>query len=168
MAITGTYFKTCNPSVLDQWNDFTEAVNQWKRDVDAFCARVGAESAYGGIRGGKAVVQALRFTDQPPSRWKREGRGHAPYKNNPLSGEFDGLTRSVLTLEGVESTKLIEAPSGRMMFVSPLVFLLEGCLYLTYSDLETSIDSDAWELISGGDFLIARGMQVNQKETRND
>lgn len=164
MTITGTHFKTQNPEILTQWAAFETAAQQWGDDVKAFHTRMGAVNALGGIRAGVGVVQALKFEGEPPARWKREGYGHAPYKNNPVREEFDGLTRTLLRVDGLDNQRLIEAASvsgsGRMMLVSPQIFEHDGTVYATYSDHEVELPSDAWESITPGAYTIARGQHM--------
>lgn len=158
---TAKHFKTTSPHALSQFKAFQDAVQQWKADVEEFHTRMGAQSAYGGVRHGKAVIQGLQFTGSVPARWKQDGRGHAPYKNNPVRAEFDALTRRVLNMDGIVNDMLLELPNGQMIFASPSLFEHDGALYLTYGEQQVTIENSDWEAISAGDYTIARGLFQN-------
>lgn len=164
---TGTYFTTRDQQALDQFSTFMKNAEQWRQDVKNFADKVGAKSSFGGIGHGKGVVQALEFAgDVPPSRWKSEGRGHAPYKNHPLRAEFEALTRTVLALDGIENGKIVETSRGHFL-IAPDLFLHEGALFLTYSGHNVNIETSAWESISEATYTVAYGEFLKSQEAQS-
>lgn len=149
------YFRSADEGVLESLQNYNTAIADAQASANEFRLKVTTADTpmYGGTQHGEFLIVGLEFKT-PPAKWKKARQGYVPFKNNPLSAEFEALS--------VRLPKILGLPMAVFQLpylLTPAMFIRGGCMYANYGQplLEDADGrpNDLWEPIKASQWHLA-------------
>ena len=134
------YGKSMDPATVDAVRRFWAAHDAARDRLVAFAKEHSAAETpgvYAGLRMGHFSADGITGpVREGRGRWKRQGRGWAPYKNNPLRAEFVAAQAKLPEVPGLPAAVMAEN-----YFMSAAPFIWDGAAWSGFSHAPTDRSS---------------------------
>jgi hypothetical protein len=121
------YGQCADPAVVETVETYWREAARAREQILAFAKKYGSgddPGAFAGIRMGWYTADGIYGKPSGHGQWKRQGRGWAPYKSNPIHQEFAATSVKLPTIPGLPAIVMAED-----YFMEPRPIAVDGVAF---------------------------------------